>query len=133
MLTDHRFLAAGILGALTVATVTGVFVLLRQWSTGRVDLDRRQVPLRVAAGVVILAIWFLIGVLLLEVDPSKEPRLFANCLGSTVLLTLTLPGFVLLDFRWVVLRRLREQHERTRELGQLLSGTTREPGGADES
>ncbi len=109
MLTEHRDLAALVLGLLISATVSGLLVLVRQQARGVGVLLPRQVQLRLLGGLLLLAIWGLLGFLLLGLKPLEQPEVFLFCFYVTLLLTCVLPFLALLDLRLLSLSRLRAE------------------------
>lgn len=121
MLTDHQDIAVWVLGGLGVATLIGMALIAVQYQRGRSVLAPQQLIIRLTGGVVLLAIWGLLGALLLSISPVEQPRLFLGLFGSCGCLVLALPCLALLDLRHLLYTRLRHERDAAQLLKELLA------------
>lgn len=119
MLTEHAQLVTWCLGLLATATLTGLGIMLRQWQAGRLVIDRRQLRVRLTGGLVLLAIWVLLGALLVGIDPLSQRRPWVGCFGAVLLLCVLLLMLAMLDMRLLVLNRLRAESRLASETAKL--------------
>lgn len=119
MLTEQAQLVTWCLGLLATATLTALGIMLRQWQAGRLVIDRRQLRVRLTGGIVLLAIWVLLGVLMLGLDPVAQRVAWVGCFGAVLLLCVLLFGLAMLDMRLLLLNRLRAESRLASETAKL--------------
>lgn len=109
-----------VLGTLVVLTLSGLLAFLRQWRAGRLNLEPRQVGLRVTSGLIFTAIWVLLGFVSLLPDPAANVRTLAVLLAAVLFLCLALLVVGLLDARLVMVARVRAEARLAHEAAQAL-------------
>ena len=119
MLKDQAQLVAWCLGLLSTGTLTALVIMVRQHRAGRLVIDRRQVRVRVTGGLVLLAVWLLLGVLMLALDPLTQRREWVACFGAVMLLCVLLCALAMLDLRLLMLNRLRAESRLASETAKL--------------
>jgi hypothetical protein len=128
MLTNQPILVTWILGLLVSLTFAGLVVLLRQWQRGRLVIDGRQVLVRALGLVAMLAVWVLLGFMLLWISPTEQQRAFLLCYAGTALLALLLVLLAWLDLRLLALRRFQHEARLGMDLARLYTPQPPEPG-----
>jgi len=119
MLTEQAQLVTWCLGLLATATLVALGVMLRQWRTGRLVIDRRQLRVRLMGGAVLMAIWVLLGALLLGLDPAAQRQAWVACFGAVLLMCVLLLVLAMFDMRLLLLNRLRAESRLASETAKL--------------
>lgn len=118
METREQVTIAWVLGMLIFATLSGMVMLIRQYQTGRLVIDRRQLAVRLSGGVAMLGVWAMLSLMLLYLPthPRAMREMYWPCFGATALLALSLFFLAMVDLRLLVLNQFKHEMSLGREL-----------------
>lgn len=125
---------AVLLPALAIAVIILMLVEARQWRAGRRLISRRQMALRMAGGVVLLALLtaIFVGLYLLGLrSVAGQPVLFFAWWTGCLVAAIGLIYFALADMRHVEQRQREREHELWREFARMLAERIRRERGGD--
>ncbi len=128
-MVTQQALTAGVIGLLVAATLAALAVHALRWRRGELPLSREHFGLRVLGALVLVAIWLLIGTMLLA-EPLSHPGLFFGCFYAVLLLALALVLLAAVDLAWL---RRRQERASLGLVEQFIHEAMQPPGDSDES